>query len=107
MITDGCRIKGNVKHSILFSGVEVEAGAVIEDAVIMGGTKIGKGAVVSHCIVAENVTIGAGAIVGEMPNGDGKAGVATIGANRRIGAGAKVGPNAMIEADVKEGEEQW
>ena len=107
MITDGCRIKGNVKHSVLFSGVEVEAGAVIEDAVIMGGTKIGKGAVVSHCIVAENVTIGAGAIVGEMPNGDGKAGVATIGANRRIGAGAKVGPNAMIEADVKEGEEQW
>ena len=27
MITDGCNIKGNVKHSILFSGVTVEEGA--------------------------------------------------------------------------------
>jgi serine acetyltransferase len=24
-----------------------------------------------------------------------------------IGAGAKIGPNAMVYEDVKEGEEQW
>ena len=46
MITDGCRISGNVKHSILFAGVTVEPGAEIEDAVIMGGTTIKAGAVV-------------------------------------------------------------
>ena len=38
MITDGCRIKGTVKHSVLFAGVKVAEGAVVEDAVVMGGT---------------------------------------------------------------------
>jgi glucose-1-phosphate adenylyltransferase len=105
MITDGCRVKGTVKHSILFSGVKVEEGAVIEDAVVMGGTVIRSGAVVKHCIIAENVVIGENAVVGAMPTETEK-GVATIGTGIRIGAGAKIGPNAMIRNDVEEGEEQ-
>lgn len=40
MITDGCVVKGTVKHSILFGGVVVEEGAVVEDAVVMGDTVI-------------------------------------------------------------------
>ena len=55
MITDGCRIAGHVKRSILFSGVKVAEGAEVEDAVIMGGTVIESGAVVKHCIVAETL----------------------------------------------------
>ena len=106
MITDGCRINGNVKHSVLFAGVKVEEGAVVEDAVIMGGTTIKAGAVVKHCIIAENVTVGENAVVGAMPTEDEK-GVATIGANVTVGAGAKIGPNAMVRNDVKDGEEQW
>ena len=106
MITDGCRINGAVKHSVLFAGVKVEEGAVVEDAVIMGGTTIKAGAVVKHCIIAENVTVGENAVVGAMPTEDEK-GVATIGANVNVGAGAKIGPNAMVRNDVKDGEEQW
>lgn len=105
MITDGCRVAGEVKHSILFAGVTVEAGAVVEDAVVMGGTKIKAGAVVKHCIIAENVTVGENAVVGAMPTGDEK-GVATVGAGVSIGAGAVIGPNGMIREDVKEGEVQ-
>ena len=55
MITDGCRIEGSVKHSILFAGVTVEQGAKVEDAVVMGNTVIKAGATVQHCIIAENV----------------------------------------------------
>ena len=106
MVTDGCRIAGHVKHSILFSGVSVEEGAEIEDAVVMGGTVIKKGAFVKHCIVAENVVIGENAVVGEMPK-DGAGSVATIGSGVYIGDGAKVGPAAMIDQNVKDGEEQW
>ena len=106
MVTDGCRIAGHVKHSILFSGVSVEEGAEIEDAVVMGGTVIKKGASVKHCIVAENVVIGENAVVGEMPK-DGAGSVATIGSGVYIGDGAKVGPAAMIDQNVKDGEEQW
>ena len=105
MITDGCRVDGTVKHSILFAGVKVEAGAVVEDAVVMGNAIIKAGAQVKHCIVAENAVIGENAILGAMPQGDGK-GVATIGPGVRVGANAKIGPNAMVREDVKEGEEQ-
>ena len=106
MVTDGCRIAGHVKHSILFSGLSVEEDAEIEDAVVMGGTVIKKGASVKHCIVAENVVIGENAVVGEMPK-DGAGSVATIGSGVYIGDGAKVGPAAMIDQNVKDGEEQW
>ena len=106
MITDGCRINGAVKHSVLFAGVKVEEGAVVEDAVIMGGTTIKAGSVVKHCIISENVTVGENAVVGAMPTEEEK-GVATIGANVNVGAGAKIGPNAMVRNDVKDGEEQW
>ncbi len=88
MITDGCRIKGTVKHSILFSGVKVEKGAVIEDAVVM------------------NVTIGENAVVGAMPTEDEK-GVATVGAGVTIGDNAKIGPNAMVKNNVEGGGEEW
>lgn len=103
MITDGCRIDGRVKHSILFAGVKVEPGAVVEDAVVMGGTTIKAGAVVRHCIVAENVTIEEGAEVGAAPTDEEK-GVATIGPDVTVGKNAKIGPNAMVGEKVKEGE---
>ena len=106
MITDGCKVAGTVKHSILFTGVKVEEGAVVEDAVIMGQTIIRSGAVVKHCIVAENVLIESDAVVSEMPE-DGEDGVATIASNVRIGKGAKIGPKAMVRNQVKDGEEVW
>ncbi len=103
MITDGCRVNGDVKNSILFAGVKVEPGAVVEEAVVMGGTTIKAGAVVKHCIVAENVIIGEYAVVGAMPEGD-AAGVATVGPGVVIGDHAKIGPNAMIRNNVEGGE---
>jgi glucose-1-phosphate adenylyltransferase len=105
MITDGCRVKGTVKHSILFSGVKVEEGAVVEDAVVMGGSVIKSGAVVRHCILAENVTIGENAVVGAMPS-DGESGVATVGSGITIGENAKIGPKAMVDKNVEGGGER-
>ena len=106
MITDGCRIKGTVKHSILFAGVQVEEGAVVEDAVVMGGSVIKSGAVVKHCINAEKVTIGENATVGAMPEGD-ENNVATVGPGITIGDNAVIGPKAMVYNNVEGGEEQW
>ena len=106
LITDGCNIKGTVRHSILFSGVTVEEGAIVEDAVVMGHSTIKAGAVVRHCIIAENATVEEDAVVGAKPEGEGVGEVATIAADVTIGKGAKIGPSAMIYEDVKEGEEQ-
>lgn len=103
MITYGCLVRGKVEHSILFSGVTVDKGAVVEDAVIMGGAVIGEGAVVRNSIVAENAVIEAGAVVGEA-SAEGSRKITTIGPDVTVGRNAKVGPGAMVEETVKEGE---
>ena len=103
MITNGCRIFGTVKHSILFAGVEVEEGAVVEDAVVMGNVKIGSGAKVCHCIVGEDAVIGANAVIGEHPEPGNEKNVATVGPGVKIGKNACVGGTAMVKEDVEEG----
>ncbi len=106
MITDGCRIDGEVEHSILSAGVKVEHGAVVKDAVIMGNVVIKEGAVVEHCIVAENAVVGEDARIGVIREGE-EQGVATIGPGVYIGERAVIGSNAMVRENVKEDEEQW
>ena len=106
MITDGCRIDGDVEHSVLFAGVKVATGAVVKDAVVMGGTVIKSGAVVEHCIIGENAVIGENAKIGVVKEGEEK-GVATIGPGVYVGDGAIVGSNAMVRENVKDGEEEW
>jgi len=106
MITDGCRIDGTVKHSILFAGVKVEEGAKVEDAVVMGNAVIKAGAKVEHCIIAENAVIGAYALVGAMPTEEEK-GVATVGPGVIVGSRALIGPKAMVDKNVKDGDAQW
>ena len=108
MITDGCRIDGEVEHSVLFAGVKVAPGAVVRDAVVMGGTVIKPGAVVEHCIIGWKTTVIGWKMtkVGVVKEGEDK-GVATIGPGVYVGDGATVGSNAMVRENVKDGEEEW
>ena len=64
MITEGCRVYGNVEHSVLFSGVTIGKGAVVKDSVILPNTRIEDGAVVEYAIIGQETVIGAGAKVG-------------------------------------------
>ena len=63
-VTQGCVIEGEVKNSVLFTGVEVGEGAKIIDSVLMPGVKIEAGAVVQRALVADGVKIGKEAVVG-------------------------------------------
>ncbi len=64
LITEGCEVCGNVKHSILSSGARVKKGATVIDSVIMPGAVIESGAVVRRAIIAENAVVRGGAVVG-------------------------------------------
>lgn len=65
MVSEGCRIAGEVEHSVLFPGVTVGEGAQVLDSVIMPGVTIEPGAVVIKAIVGrkglieENCQVGA------------------------------------------------
>ena len=105
MITEGCEVEGEVDFSVLFSNVKVHPGAVVRDSIVMPGCVIEEGAQVHYAILAENVVVKKGAIVGARPEHMedlDKWGVAVVGDGVTVGAGAKVGPKAMISEDVKE-----
>ena len=70
LVTEGCEVFGKVSHSVLFSGVTVMEGAVVEDSIVMPNAVVERGAVVRRAIIAENAVVGAGAIVGETDGGD-------------------------------------
>lgn len=63
-ITQGCVISGEVKNSVLFTGVKVGEGAKIIDSVLMPGAEVEEGAVVQRALVADGVKIGKQAVVG-------------------------------------------
>lgn len=57
LISDGCEIHGTVKNSILFRGVKVAAGAVIENCILMQDNVIGENARLNCVITDKNVVI--------------------------------------------------
>ncbi|MBP2115036.1 MULTISPECIES: glucose-1-phosphate adenylyltransferase [Paenibacillus] len=57
IINEGCIVHGEVKHSVLFYGVEVGEGSVITDSVIMPKVKIGKNVRIHKAIISQNTVI--------------------------------------------------
>ena len=94
-VTEGCEVYGAVKHSVLFAGVVVEEGAVVEDSVIMPNTTVRRGAIVKRAMIAKNCDIGPGAIVGAV-EGD----IALIGKDTNLPAGYTVAAGDQIDNDI-------
>ena len=65
LISEGCRIYGEVYNSVLSGGVTVEAGAVVRDSVIMDDVIVKKSASVYSAIVDSSAVIEVGATVGK------------------------------------------
>ena len=63
-ITQGCVIEGDVKNSVLFTGVKVGANAKVLDTVLMPNVVVEEGAIINRALIADGVRIGKGAVVG-------------------------------------------
>lgn len=57
-IADGCVINGTVKNSILFRGVTIEKGAVVENCILMQETSVAAGAQLNNVMSDKNATVG-------------------------------------------------
>lgn len=64
IVSEGCVVYGNVKGSVLFTGVRVGSGAEITDSIVMPNAVIGENAVIRKAIIGEGAVIAAGAFVG-------------------------------------------
>lgn len=110
LVSNGCVIRGTVKHSVLSPGVYVSPGAVVQDSVILHDTWIGPGAIVNRSVIDSNVVIGSGARVGDGDDNTPNklmpekldTGITVIGENAVIPVGTKLGRNVMINANAIE-----
>lgn len=104
LIYNGCKIGGTVRNSILFPGVEVKKGAVVENSVLFFDNSIGTGSqlnkVVSDVnnIYENNVKVGP-----EKCRKD--SAVTVMGWNNRIPEGIEIGEGATIFPKLKK--EAW
>ena len=64
IITEGCRIYGNVECSILSPGVVVQKGAVVKSSIIMANCVVKSGASLSYSVVGEDCHIGENISIG-------------------------------------------
>ena len=102
IISEGNNIFGTVENSVLFSGVTVEAGAVVRNSVVMSGCTIKSGAVVSYAILDEDAVIGPRAIVGGIAAMGEEQSIAVVGNGVHIGLGGCVAMGEMLGASENE-----
>ncbi len=92
----GCDVRGKVFRSLLFPGVRVEEGAVVEDSILFFDTVAGREARVSRTIADIGVRIGAQARVG------GKEGeLSVIGAESEVPGGVTIQPGVTVYPKVE------
>ena len=93
--TEGCKIYGTVRGSVLGPGVTVGKGACVIDSVIMEDVTIEEGATVEYSIIDARVKIGKNAKVGGPKGGE----IAVVGADITIEENAEIAPGAMINPE--------
>jgi len=101
LVSHGARVEGEVRRSVLFPGVHVGAGAVVEDSIVMHDARIASHARLTRAIVDKRVVIGQGAVVGGDSDSAGL-GLCVVGKGSVIPAGSRIGGNTLIEIGVSE-----
>ncbi len=106
-ITEGCEIYGTVKHSILFEGVTVGRGAIVEDSILFPGAVIGENCTISKTIIGNDTVISNSCTIGDKSIGEDQfkskycsADISLIGGGLVISEGTKIGVNAMVKESI-------
>lgn len=108
-LTDGCRIYGEVTHSVLSESVVIEKGAKVKDCVLFPGVVVKEGASLERCIVDFGTVVGKNVKAGPDINGETpytntklcSEGITVIERGLRIKDDTIIPANSMIDTDVK------
>ena len=65
LIDKGCLVEGEIKHSVIFSGVKVGKNSKIIDSIIMADTEIGDNVIIQKAIIANDVKIADNIVIGD------------------------------------------
>ena len=84
LISNGCKVFGTVRHSILSTDAVVDERAVVEDSVLLPGARVKAGAHVAWAILGENSVVEEGVKLGSV---DATKDTAVVGNDVVIGKG--------------------
>ncbi len=109
LISNGAKIEGTVKNSVLSPGVFVGEGSVVVNSVILNDVKIGKNCKIENTIIDKDTVIGDNSIIGYgddyTPNKDNpkvlSSGLNVIGKKIKLPAGLIVHRNVRIFSSLK------
>lgn len=104
LIYNGCKVGGTVRNSILFPGVHVKKGAVIENSVIFFQNKIGAHCKLNKVVSDVNNVFESDVVVGPNESTEESA-VTVVGWNNRIPQGTVIGEGATIYPHLED--QQW
>ena len=106
LITEGCVVRGKLRHTVLFCGAKVDSGADVTDAVVFPNARIGENSVVKKSIIGENAVIGKNVLIG-APLKEGETvdnhltgDIVLIGNDVTIPDGASIPVGAVVTADT-------
>ena len=88
-VSDGCEIYGTVRHSVIFDGVKIGKGTVVEDSVIMSQADIGEGCYIKKTMVDVDAKIGNKVIMGVGEEQPGESDQETAGSGLRLQSGTR------------------
>ncbi|MGB3210513.1 MAG: sugar phosphate nucleotidyltransferase [Desulforhopalus sp.] len=99
MVYNGCKIGGTVRNSILFPGVHVKKGAIVENSVIFFSNIIGENCRLNKIVSDVNNNYGRKVVVGPEQCNE-KTPVTMIGWNNKIPDGTVIGEGATVYPQV-------
>ncbi len=94
-IYNGCIVEGTVRNSILFPGVQVGPGSVVEDSVIFFSNVIGKNCMLKKLISDVNTVYGDNVELGQDCRG-GDNEITVVGWNNKVPPGSSIGCGVTI-----------
>ncbi|MGH7600372.1 MAG: glucose-1-phosphate adenylyltransferase family protein [bacterium] len=108
LVYSGCQIHGKVENSILFPGVEVQAGAVVKDSILMFDTRVESGSHLQKIISDVDVIVGPECRIGfgdaTVPNEDYpqllQSGITLIGRGSAIPNERLIGCNCIVQPNM-------
>ena len=95
LVYNGCVVEGTVRNSILFPGVHVGPGSVIENSVIFFSNKIGKNCMFDKLVSDVNTVYEDGVQIG-IDHGKTDREIAVVGWNNRVPAGTRLGCGVTV-----------
>jgi glucose-1-phosphate adenylyltransferase len=109
LVAEGCKIYGTVRDSLIFPGVTVGPGTVVESSIVLDECRIGADCRLERAIIDKEAVVGDGCVLGHGDDYSANrhyteqltSGLVLVGRESELPAGLRLGRNACVEVGAR------